>query len=104
MVQPFFRRPESSTAILIAATELAPPMSAYRLDMSFSTPMLMPGWLSFRSLTKGLIDQTIPWFAIAFLAPRRNAPIVARPRLIELLDAFSGIDVSGTNVALAVRD
>src|SRR3982074_40095 len=141
MVQPFFGRPESSTAILIATTELAPPISAYRLDMSFSTPILMvlscaragaarpnpahtmsaavcrasvvfidslqmltPGWLSFRSLTKGLIDQTIPWFAIAFLAPRRNAPIVARPRLIELLDAFSGIDVSGTNVALAVRD
>src|SRR5216683_5647455 len=141
MVQPFFGRPESSTAILIATTELAPPMSAYRLDMSFSTPiltvlswaragaarpnpahaisaavrrasvvfidslqMLTPGWLSFRSLTKGLIDQTIPWFAIALLAPRRNAPIVARPRLIELLDAFSGIDVSGTNVALAVRD
>src|ERR1700704_5903837 len=40
MVQPFFDRPESSTAILIAATELAPPMSAYRLDMSLSTPIL----------------------------------------------------------------
>src|SRR5216684_805980 len=133
MVQPFFRRPESSTAILIAATELAPPMSAYRLDMSFSTPiltvlswaragaarpnpaqaisaavhrasvvfidslqMLTPGWLSSRNLTKGLIDQTIPWFAITLLAPRRNALIVARPRLV---DALSGIDVSGINVA-----
>src|SRR5450631_954879 len=119
MVQPFFGRPESSTAILIAATELAPPMSAYRLDMSFSTPILMvlscaragaarpnpahaisaavrrasvvfidslqmltPGWLSFRSLTKGLIDQTISRFSIALQAPRRNALIVARPWLV----------------------
>jgi hypothetical protein len=43
---------------------------------------LTPGWLSFRSLTKGMIDQTIPRFAIALLAPRRNALIVARPRLV----------------------
>src|SRR5260370_17214228 len=80
----------------MATTELGPPMSAYRLDMSFSTPiltvfswasagaaspnpahaisaamcrasvvcinslqMLTPGSLSFRSLTKDLIDQTI---------------------------------------------
>src|SRR5260221_13260021 len=119
MVRPFFGRQEPSTAILSQATELAPSMSAYRLDMSFSTPILMvfswasagaarpnpahaisaavrrasvvfidslqmltPGWLSSRSLTKGLIDQTIPRFAIALLAPRRNALIVARPRLV----------------------
>src|SRR5260370_34147937 len=38
--QPFLVRPESSTAIFTAITELGPPMSAYRLDMSFSTPIL----------------------------------------------------------------
>src|SRR5215471_12004519 len=40
MFQPLAGRPESSTAILTAATEFGPPMSAYRLDMSLSTPIL----------------------------------------------------------------
>src|SRR6185295_450562 len=37
---PRFSIPESSTAILAAATEPAPARSVYRLDMSDSTPIL----------------------------------------------------------------
>src|SRR3954471_23908632 len=38
---PFFAAPTSSTARRAAATEPGPPMSAYRLDMSVRTPILM---------------------------------------------------------------
>src|SRR4051812_32439316 len=38
---PFFAAPKSSTARRAAATEPGPPMSAYRLDMSVRTPILI---------------------------------------------------------------
>src|SRR3954462_22925 len=38
---PFFAAPKSSTARRAAATEPGPPMSAYRLDMSLRTPILI---------------------------------------------------------------
>jgi hypothetical protein len=40
MLQPFALRPESAIAMLIATTELRPPMSDEGLDMSLSTPIL----------------------------------------------------------------